>query len=88
MSRGTEGTTGVGRLRIDGSTVATHTTENIFFLMISWSGLDIGLDRGTAVSLYQSPYAFSGELIKVTVNLVDDQTLDGNGVGKAEMMRE
>ena len=56
--------------------------------MISWSGLDIGLDRGTAVSLYQSPYAFSGELIKVTVNLVDDQTLDGNGVGKAEMMRE
>jgi len=88
MSRGTEGTTGVGRLLIDGSTVATHTTENIFFLMISWSGLDIGLDRGTAVSLYQSPNVFSGELIKVTVNLVDDQTLDGNGVGKAEMMRE
>ena len=88
MSRGTEGTTGVGSLLIDGSTVATHTTENIFFLMISWSGLDIGLDRGTAVSLYQSPNVFSGELIKVTVNLVDDQTLDGNGVGKAEMMRE
>ena len=61
---------------------------NHFFLMISWSGLDIGLDRGTAVSHYDAPNIFTGELIKVTVDLADDQIIDGDGVGRAEMMRE
>ena len=56
--------------------------------MISWSGLDIGLDRGTAVSHYDAPNIFTGELIKVTVDLADDQIIDGDGVGRAEMMRE
>ncbi len=56
--------------------------------MISWSGLDIGLDRGTAVSNYEAPYCFTGGLVKVTIDLADDQLLDGHGMGRAEMMRE
>ena len=88
MFREQEGHHGVGQLLVDGEVVATQATDNIFFLMISWSGLDIGLDRGTAVSHYDAPNIFTGELIKVTVDLADDQIFDGDGVGRAEMMRE
>ncbi|MFL3019844.1 MAG: arylsulfatase [Candidatus Poriferisodalaceae bacterium] len=88
MARSSSGTRGVGTLMIDGQVVASHETENIFFLMISWSGLDIGLDRGTGVSHYQTPNVFTGELVKVTIDLADDQILDGEGMGRAEMMRE
>lgn len=88
MARSTEGTRGVGSLLIDGKVVASHETTNIFFLMISWSGLDIGLDRGTGVSHYSTPNVFTGDLIKVTIDLADDQILDGDGIGRAEMMRE
>ena len=88
MFREQEGHHGVGQLLVDGEVVATQATDNIFFLMISWSGLDIGLDRGTAVSHYDAPNIFTGELIKGTVDLADDQIIDGDGVGRAEMMRE
>tara|TARA_Y100001970_G_scaffold42253_1_gene52619 strand:- start:7104 stop:9326 length:2223 start_codon:yes stop_codon:yes gene_type:complete len=88
MARSANGTRGVGSLLINGDVVASHETDNIFFLMISWSGLDIGLDRGTGVSYYSTPNVFTGDLIKVTVDLADDQILDGDGIGRAEMMRE
>ena len=88
MARSSSGTKGVGSLMIDDQVVARHETENIFSLMISWSGLDIGLDRGTGVSHYQTPNVFTGELVKVTIDLADDQILDGEGMGRAEMMRE
>lgn len=79
---------GTGELCIDNQVVATFETRNIFALMVSWSGLDIGLDRGTAVSFYEAPYAFTGTLRRVTVDLIDDQTLDAEGASRAEMMRE
>jgi arylsulfatase len=88
MSRDEQSQHGLGQLVIDGAAVATQETANIFFLMISWSGLDIGLDRGTAVSNYEAPNRFTGDLIKVTIDLADDQLLDGHGLGRAEMMRE
>ena len=88
MSRDEQSQRGLGQLVIDGEVVATQETANIFFLMISWSGLDIGLDRGTAVSNYEAPYCFTGGLVKVTIDLADDQLLDGHGMGRAEMMRE
>ena len=88
MARSSSGTKGVGSLIIDDQVVARHETENIFSLMISWSGLDIGLDRGTGVSHYQTPNVFTGELVKGTSDLADDQILDGEGMGRAEMMRE
>ena len=79
---------GTGRLTIDGDSVAEMTTSNIFALMISWSGLDIGLDRGTPVSHYAAPFSFTGELVQVEVDLAPDQQLDHEGAGRAEMARE
>jgi arylsulfatase len=40
------------------------------------------------VSTYASPFAFTGKLIKVTVVMDDDQKLDGDGVGRAQLARE
>jgi hypothetical protein len=59
-----------------------------FFNFISWNGLDIGRDRGSPVSYYQCPFTFTGKLIKVTVTMDDDQMLDGDGVGRAQLARE
>jgi arylsulfatase len=88
LSREQQSPRGSGRLVVNGEVVATQETDNIFFLMISWSGLDIGLDRGTAVSNYEAPNRFTGDLVKVTIDLANDQLLDGHGLGRAEMMRE
>ncbi len=80
----------IGRasLRVDDVEVAELSTNSIFTLMISWSGLDIGFDRGSTVGNYASPFTFSGKLHKVTVDLSDDQELDHDGAGRAEMARE
>ena len=51
------------------------------FTLVSWSGLDIGLDRGSPVSTYEAPFAFTGELRKVTITMNSDRTLDGDAVG-------
>ena len=56
-----------------------------FANFISWSGLDIGRDRGSPVSLYDAPFEFTGKLLKVVVTMDDDQSLDGEGVGRAQM---
>ena len=59
-----------------------------FYNFVSWTGLDIGRDRGSPVSHYASPFRFTGKLVKVTVTMDDDQSLDGDGVGRAQMARE
>ena len=56
--------------------------------LISWSGLDIGRDRGSPVGDYAAPFAFSGVLKRVTVTMDADQVLDGEAVGEAEMARQ
>jgi len=83
-----DGKSGRGELVVDGDTVSEMVTENIFALMVSWSGLDIGLDRGTPVSHYDSPYMFTGALNKVSVDLLDDQALDGIGSAKVAASRD
>ena len=52
------------------------------------SGLDIGRDRGSPVSDYAAPFAFTGTLRRVTVTMDGDQSLDGDGIGRAEMARQ
>ncbi len=85
---------GVGTLLIDGEPAGSVETDSIFWLMISWSGLDIGLDRGTTVSDYDGsgsfigPNAYTGALTKVTIELDDDQELDHHGAARAELSRE
>jgi arylsulfatase len=85
---------GTGRLFVDGSEVGRMETDQIFWLMISWSGLDIGLDRGTTVADYDGsgrhlgPFEFTGSLIDVNVELEDDQDVDHDSAGSAELGRE
>ena len=50
--------------------------------------LDIGRDRGSPVSHYAAPFEFTGKLLKVTVAMHDDQALDGDGIGQAQMARQ
>ena len=86
--RGNGKVQGVASLWIDELQVAQMETDKVFALMVSWSGLDVGFDRGTPVGNYASPFKFSGELHKVTVELEGDQDLDHDGAGRAEMARE
>jgi hypothetical protein len=73
-------------LLIDGEPAGSIQTQMGFHNFISWSGLDI--DRGSPVSHYGAPFEFSGKLLRVTVAMHDDQNLDGEGVGNAEMARQ
>ena len=75
-------------LIVDGAAAGEVVATNGFGNFISWSGLDIGLDRGSPVAGYAAPFAFTGTLRKVTVTMGDDQTLDGEAVGAAEMARQ
>lgn len=75
-------------LLIDGEPDGSIETRLGFFNFISWSGLDIGRDRGSPVSHYDAPFEFTGKLTKVVVTMDDDQTLDGDGVGQARLSGE
>jgi arylsulfatase len=75
-------------LLIDGEPAGSAQTKLGFHTLISWSGLDIGRDRGSPVSHYAAPFQFTGKLLRVTVAMHDDQTLDGEGVGNAQMARQ
>ncbi len=79
---------GTGTLLIDGTPAGEMKTNDMFRVLISWSGLDIGRDRGSPVSHYAAPNAFTGKINKVTVTIGDDQSLDGEAAGRAEMGRQ
>lgn len=89
-----KGLRGRAGLLINGEVVAEMETSLAFWLMISWSGLDVGTDRGTTVADYDrtgrfmDPYRFTGTLTKVTITLGDDQTLDFHGVATADLARD
>jgi arylsulfatase len=76
------------RLWIDDDCVAEGPCRFGFATLISWSGLDIGRDRASPVSHYAAPFAFTGRLLCVTVDLQPQQPLDGHGIGRAEMARQ
>ena len=85
---------GIGTLLIDGEPAGQMETDQTFWLMISWSGLDVGFDRGTTVSDYDrsgrfvGPFSFTGSLVKVTVDLDDDQQLDHEAISSNELARD
>ena len=76
------------RLLIDGEPAGSGETRLGFHNFISWTGLDIGRDRGSPVADYAAPFAFTGTLKKVTVTMDPDQALDGDAIGEAEMARQ
>lgn len=75
-------------LLVDGKPAGAGETDMGFHSFISWTGLDIGRDRGSPVADYEAPFAFSGSLKKVTVTMDAVQALDGDMIGEAEMARQ
>ena len=76
------------RLLIDGEPAGALRTELAFHNLISWSGFDIGRDRGSPVAHDDAPFEFTGKLPRVTVSMHDHQDLDGDGIGDAKMARQ
>ncbi|OZB40882.1 MAG: arylsulfatase [Acidiphilium sp. 34-60-192] len=56
-----------GVLLVDGVEVGRLRSESGFNTLISWSGLDVGMDRGSPVGDYASPFRFTGELQRIDV---------------------
>jgi arylsulfatase A-like enzyme len=75
-------------LTIEGQPAGELTTRAGFATLISWSGLDIGLDRGSPVADYAAPFVFTGELRKVTVTMEPDQAVEAEAVAAAELARQ
>ncbi|MDO8910387.1 MAG: arylsulfatase [Phenylobacterium sp.] len=75
-------------LAIDGRVAGEVKTHIGFATFISWSGLDIGRDRGSPVAPYAAPFTFTGKLRRVVVTMDADQDLDGELLGEAEMARQ
>jgi arylsulfatase len=75
-------------LQVDGAEVASAPVRFGFQTMVSWSGLDIGRDRGSPVSHYAAPFECTARLRCVTVTLQPPLALDGDALGRAEMARQ
>ncbi len=66
------GRSGTGVLKVDGKVVDTKKMAKTIPLILQWDeNLDIGADTGTGVddADYQTPFAFSGTLAKVTLSV-------------------
>jgi arylsulfatase len=77
-------------LLIDGEPVGRIDTKMVGFnSMVSFSGLDIGLDRGSPVSHYDEPFCFTGgKLFKVEYTLDPMQQLDYDKIALVEIARQ
>jgi len=63
---------GTGTLKVDGKVVATQEMQHTLPLILQWDeSFDIGSDTGTSVDdqNYQVPFAFTGNLAKLTLKL-------------------
>ncbi len=79
---------GTGTLSIDGDDAGMMETDHCFFTLISFSGLDIGLDRGSPVGHYRAPFGFTGTLRRVVVDMDHDQDVDHQTAGAAQLARD
>ena len=75
-------------LLIDGQPAGTLQGAHGFNMLVSWSGLDIGLDRGSPVSHYEAPFVFTGRLRRVTVTLDPVARIDGDALAEVELARQ
>jgi arylsulfatase len=77
-----------GTLLINGEPAGSLTSKIGFHNFISWSGLDIGRDRGSPVSHYAAPFEFTGLLKRVEVTLSPPQASSGEGPAQVALARE
>ena len=84
----THGAPATVTMRAGDSAIGGGTIRHGFVNFISWSGLDIGHDRSSPVSDYAAPFAFTGDLRKVTVTIVDDASGDDEAAAQVLLARE
>lgn len=75
-------------LTINGAPAGHGRAPRGFAILISWSGLDIGRDRGTTVVNYPGPFEFTGLLRKVTFNLEPQEKMDSEAMSKVQIARQ
>lgn len=77
-------------LLIDGEPVGRLDTQRVGFnSQVSFSGLDIGLDRGSPVGHYAAPFCFTGgKLFRVEYTLEAQQELDYEKIALVELARQ
>jgi hypothetical protein len=77
-------------LLMDGEEVGALDTRMLGFnSQVSFSGLDIGLDRGSPVSHYAAPFCLTGgKLFRVEYTLDPMQRLDLEQLALVEMARQ
>ncbi|MEZ5872787.1 MAG: arylsulfatase [Nitratireductor sp.] len=75
-------------LFINGQTAGSGRAPLGFAILISWSGLDVGRDRGTTVVDYPGPFEFTGLLRKVTVRLEKQEKMDSAAMSKVQIARQ
>jgi len=78
----------LGTLLINGEDAGSLRTTVGFNSLISWSGLDIGMDRGNPVSHYEAPFEFNGRLRRVVYALGPMDQHNAEAVAQAEMARQ
>ena len=78
----------IGTLLIDGEDVGQAAFAFGFVNFVSWSGLDIGMNRSSPVSHYKAPFPFDGVMKKVTVTIEPDQVLDAEATAQVALARE
>jgi arylsulfatase len=72
---------GTGTLFVDGKEVATARIEQTQCCAFSADeGADVGADEGTPVAAYEVPFAFTGKIDKVTIELKEAKKADSGDV--------
>ncbi len=76
---------GVGVLTVDGREAARSDLPRMLGGLFTIEGLDVGQDTATPVSdQYEAPFAFSGAIESVVIEVDDDQALDPAQLARAE----
>ena len=76
---------GVGVLNVDGREAARGELPRMLRGLFTIEGLDVGQDTGTAVSdQYEPPFAFTGAIESLVIEVDDDQSLDPAQLAQAE----
>jgi arylsulfatase len=76
---------GTGTIFVNGSKVASGRIERTQCCVFSADeGADVGADEGTPVADYPVPFAFTGKIAKVTIDLQETSTADAAGALKAQ----
>ena len=76
---------GVGVLNVGGRETARGELPRMLGGLFTIEGLDVGQDTGTAVSdRYEPPFAFTGAIESLVIEVDDDQSLDPAQLAQAE----